>query len=144
MKVYKDYMVKLVKALPMDDVTFTTQLSSNNILPDSVDAHIKSLPTESDKADYYLKHVIKKPLDIGDTEELNNLITVMEKCGHSFVERLAEDMKSHLDKELKGEYIAFCESILINKVLQLEVCEIAATTNKAISKKSLSSCLKLY
>ena len=124
MKVFEDYKEKLVKVLPMKDVIFTTQLSSNKILPDNVDAHIKSSPllaTEPDKADYYLKNVIKKSLDIGGTEELNILITVMEKCGYRHVEKLAKGMKSDLDKELKGEYIAFCESILIHRVLQLEI-----------------------
>ena len=96
MEVYEKNLEKLVKALPMDDVTFTTQLSSKKILPGSVDAHVKSLPTESDKADYYLKRVIKKSLDIGETQELNNLIVVMEKCEYAHVERLAEDMKSDL------------------------------------------------
>ena len=129
MKVYEDYKIKLVRVLPMDDVIFTTQLSSNKILPDNVEAHIKSqsLPTESDKADYYLKKVIKKSLDTDGTEELEILITVMEKCGYSHVERLAKGMKSDLDKELKGEYIAFCESILIHRVLQLEVGKIMAS-----------------
>ena len=116
MKVYKDYMVKLVKALPMNDVTFTTQLSSNKILPDSVDAHIKSLPTKSDKADYYLKNVIQSSLDIGETEELDNLIAVMENCGYSHVEKLAKGIKSNLDRELQGEDIAFCELILIHRI----------------------------
>ena len=101
MKVYEKNLGKLVTVLPMDDVTFTTQLSSNKILPASIDAHIKSLPTESDKADYYLKHVIKKSLDIGETAELNNLITVMEKCGYAHVERMSEDMKSHLSKYVR-------------------------------------------
>ena len=107
-------MVKLVTVLPMNDVIFAKTLSRNKILPDNVDAHIKSgsLPTEPDKADYYLKNVIKKSLDIGGTEELEILITVMEKCGYRHVERLAKDMKSDLEKELKGEYIVFCESIL--------------------------------
>ena len=131
MKVYEDYEAKLVKVLPMNDVIFTTQLSSNKILPDSVDAHIKSsplLPTEPDKADYYLKKVIKKSLDTDGTEELEILITVMGKCEYRHVERLAKAMKSDLDKELiiKGEYIAFCESILINRILQLEVGKIVA------------------
>lgn len=115
-KVFDDYMAKLVKVLPMNDVTFTTQLMSNKILPDNVDAYIKSqaLPTKSDKADYFLKNVIKDSLNIGGTEELETLITVMEKCGYPHVQRLAEAMKSDLDKELKGEYIEFCESILID------------------------------
>ena len=50
----------------------------------------------------------------------------MEKCGYRHVERLAKDMKSDLDKELKGEYIAFCEPILIHRILQLEISKIMA------------------
>ena len=119
MKVYEDYKEKLVKVLPMDDVTFIAQLSHNKILPGNVEAHIKSqsLPTQSDKADYYLKKNMESSLDIGETEEFNNLITVMEKSGYPHVKKLAKAMKSDLDKELKGKYIAFCESMLINKRL---------------------------
>ena len=96
------YIDKLVKALPMDDVIFTTKLASNGILPDSVAAHIESLPTQPDKANYYLKNVIKTSLDIDETDEFNELITVMEKCGYSYVERMTNKMKSDLDKELKS------------------------------------------
>ena len=96
MEVYEKYANKLVKGLSMDDVTFTTQLSSNNLLPDSVDAHIKSLPTPCEKADYFLKHVIKPSLDIEDTEELDNLITVMDKYGYPHIKRLASKMKLDL------------------------------------------------
>ena len=101
-KVYEKNIEKLIKVLPMDDVTFTTQLKSNKILPDGVAAHFKSLPTESEKVDYYLKNVIKKSLDIGATTEFKNLLTVMEKCGYRHIERLASTMKSDLDKEAKG------------------------------------------
>ena len=96
MEVYELYIDKLLKVLPMNDVTFTTQLSKNKLLPDSVGAHIKSLPTSSDKADYFLKSVVKSSLSIDETEELNNLITVMDKCGYPHIERLADKMRSHL------------------------------------------------
>ena len=104
-KVYEKYIEKLVKALPMDDVTFTTQLSSNSILPDNVDSHIQSLSTPFNKAEYFLKKVIKSSLDIDETTEFENLITVLEKCGYSHVERLANKMKADLEKELEGNCI---------------------------------------
>ena len=69
MKVYMEYMDKLVKVLPMDDITFTTLLAKHGILPDSVAAHIKSLPTQSDTTDYFLKNIIKLSLDIDETSE---------------------------------------------------------------------------
>ena len=102
LKVYEKNLTKLVNALPMDDVTFTTQLRSKKILPAGVNAHIKSLPIVSDKADYYLNNVIKKSLDIGEITEFKNLLTVMEKCEYSHIERLANKMKLDLDKEVKG------------------------------------------
>ena len=115
MKVYEKNIEKLVKVLPMNDVEFTTQLSSNKILPDSVDAHIKSLPTKSDKVDYYLENVIKSSLDIGETTKFENLLTVMEKCGYSHIERLASIMKSDLDKEVKGNHICMYVHKYVNR-----------------------------
>ena len=103
MKVYQKYMEKLIKVLPMDDVTFTAKLTTHEILPDEIDAHIKSLPTPAGKAEYFLINVIKKSLDIDETKEFESLITVMEKCGYPHVERFAKKMKSDLDEELKGE-----------------------------------------
>ena len=98
MEVYEKYLNNLVNGLSimMDDVTFTTQLSSHNLLPGSVDAHIKSLPTPCEKADYFLKRIIKASLDIEDTEELDNLITVMDKYGYPHIKRLANKMKLDL------------------------------------------------
>ena len=120
MKVYEKNIEKLVKALPMHDVKFTTQLRSNKILPDSVDEHIKSLPTKSVKADYYLKNVIKSSLDIDEKTEFEKLLTVMEKCEYPHIERLASKMKSDLDKEVKGNnlnimyvHIQLCECMHI-------------------------------
>ena len=103
MKVYMKYKDKLVKAMPMDDITFTTQLSKNGILPHSVAAHIKSLPTPLDKADHFLKNVIKPLLDIDETYELEKLLDVMGSCGYAHVERMANKMKSDLDMESVGK-----------------------------------------
>ena len=105
-KVYDKNIEKLVNALPMDDITFTIKLSSNEILPDGVGDHIKSLPTQPVKADYYLKKVIKPSLDIGDTTEFKSLLNVMEKCEFRHVERLASTMKADIDKESKGDNFA--------------------------------------
>ena len=108
MKIYEENLEKLVTVLPMNDVKFTTRLKRKKILPDSVDAHIKSLPTESDKADYYLNNVIKKSLDIDETAEFENLLTVMEKCEYPHIERLTVKMKSDLDNEVKGNNFNIC------------------------------------
>ena len=97
MEVYNKHVDKLVKALPMDDVTFTTQLSTKEILPDAVGSQIRSFSTSTDKADYVLKNVIKTSLDIDDTEEFENLLTAMEESGYGHMKRLANKMKSDLN-----------------------------------------------
>ena len=103
-EVYEKYLEKLVKVLPMEDVRFTTQLSSNGILPSSVGEHITSLPTQSNKANHFLKNVIKSSLDIDEIDEFENLLTVMEKCGYPHIQRLAAKIKSELNKET-GTYV---------------------------------------
>ena len=102
MKVYMEYMDTLVKAMPMDDITFTTQLSKNGILPHSVAAHIKSLSTSFDKVDHFLKNVIKPSLDVDETYKLEKLLAVMGSCGYAHVEKLASIMKLDLDMESVG------------------------------------------
>ena len=77
----------------MEDVTFTATLS----LPSGVGDHMKSLPTEHEKAEYFLKKTVKKALDIDDTEEFENLLTVMQKCEYGHVRKLATKIKSDLD-----------------------------------------------
>ena len=89
----------------MDDVTFKAQLTTNKLLPSSVSNHFKSLPSESDKADHFLKRVITSSFDIDDTEEFTSLISTMEICGFPHIERLAKKMKSDLEIELKGNHI---------------------------------------
>ena len=103
MNVYMKYMDKLVKAIPMDDITFTTQLSHHGLLPHNVAAYIKSLPTPLDKADHFLKNVIKPSLDNDETYELEKLLAVLGSCGYAHVERMANKMKSDLDMESVGK-----------------------------------------
>ena len=100
MKVYKDNYESLVKILPMDDTLFTAKLTSKSLLPENIDSKINSLPTKADKAEHFLKHVIKPSLDVNDTEDLNNLISVMENTDYKPLNKVAAKMK----KELEGRY----------------------------------------
>ena len=89
----------------MHDVKFTTQLATNELLPGSVNDYIQSIPTKSERADYFLRHIITISLETDETEEFTNLISVMEKCEYPHIKRWAKNMKSDLEKELKGNYI---------------------------------------
>ena len=101
LKVYEKYAEKLVKALPMDDVTFTTKLCSSGLLPGGIDANIKSLGSDADKADFFLKKVVKAALDIDDNESFITLLKVMKECGYRHIKNLANKMNSYLE-QLEG------------------------------------------
>ena len=97
LSVYEKYADKIIKALPMEDGTFTAKLNSYGLIPGGVGDHIKSLPTKAEKAEHFLKNVIKESLEIDDTEEFENLLTVMEGCEYNYVKRLAAKIRSDLN-----------------------------------------------
>ena len=49
-EVFQQFYSKLVKTLPMDDVVFTAELFSNDLLPGDLKSQIKSEKTSADKA----------------------------------------------------------------------------------------------
>ena len=100
LEVYEKYTEMLVSTLPMDDVTFTTKLSSCGLLPGGVYDKMKALGSEAGKADYFLNKIIKAALNINDTDNFNKLLTVMEECDYSHLKNLAGKMKSNLGKEM--------------------------------------------
>ena len=109
LKAYCNHVEKLVKCLPMDDTCFITKLSAEELLPGDTESKIKAMrmSTLADKASYFLDHVIKPALDIGDTSDFDKLLSIMQTCGYKHVQKLAvtvkleidnkpEEMKSHL------------------------------------------------
>ena len=95
---YKKYSEKLVKCLPMDDILFTVSLSKHQLLPGNISNKIEMLPTQADKASYFLNHVIKPALDVDDTSSFDDLISVMEHCDYTHVKKVACEIKSEIDK----------------------------------------------
>lgn len=108
---YEKYLNKLVKCLPMNDVLFTTELSTHKLLPANISHQIDALPTPADKASYLLGHVIKPALDIDDTTNFDSLLSIMEHCGYAHVETLACNIKSEIDNRNNiqpGIHISYC------------------------------------
>ena len=94
LKVYYEYVDKLIEILPMEDVTFTTKLR----LPTQLESQINAQNTTADKASYFLKEFIKKPLDIGYATNFDNLLIIMENCGYNFIKEVAIEMKLRIGK----------------------------------------------
>ena len=98
---YQNHLEKLVKCLPMDDTYFITKLSAQELLPGNTDSKIKALSTQADKAMYFLSNVIKPALDIAETSNFNQLLSVMEKSGFTHVQKLAVTIKQEVGKTSK-------------------------------------------
>ena len=81
----------------MDDPSFTAMLCSCDLLPGNMSYELKRLPTQTEKAWYFLDHVIKSALDIDDNSKFDNLLSVMEHCGYAYVEKLSSEIKSEID-----------------------------------------------
>ena len=95
-EVFTEFYHKLVTTLPMNDVTFTAQLVSHNILPGNLNDQVKSLATASDKAAHFLDCVIKPAVTIGVDRSFNELLNVMEGSEYSNIKELAQQIRSKL------------------------------------------------
>ena len=95
---FEKYTEKLIEYLPMDDPTFTAKLSDHKLLLGAINSQLKALPTQADKAWYFLNHVIKPALDNDDNSSFDNLLSVMEHCDYTHVEKLSSEIKSEIDK----------------------------------------------
>ena len=97
-EVFKQFYYKLVVTLPMNDITFTAQLVSCNLLPGNLSKQVNSLATSSDKAAYFLDCVIKPAVTIGADRSFNELLNVMDDSEYCNVKELAQQIRSKLKK----------------------------------------------
>ena len=110
-KAYEGYVEKLVKCLPMDDVLFIAKLCRDKLLPGDTKNKLTSLSTEADKAWYFLNHVIKPALEIGNTNGFTKLLTVMKECPYDHVQTLSCEINNEIDK--KGRKSSIHRSIVV-------------------------------
>ena len=87
--VYQKYIGKLRKSLPMDDSVFLAMLSEHELLPGDTEGKVKKLETQTEKASYFLSHVIKPSLDVDDRVYLDRLLLVMSESGYKHVEEIS-------------------------------------------------------
>ena len=86
---YDRYFEKLVKCLPMDDVHFIAHLRTSRLLPGYTESKIKTLSTSSEKASFFLSHVIRPPLALDDVSYFHQLLSIMHDCGYNHVQKLS-------------------------------------------------------
>ena len=95
-KVYTSFMPKLVTGLPMSDVLFITELSTNNLLPGNMQATVTSLSTPADKSSHFLSNIIKPALDSGFTDGFDKLLNIMEASEYLHLQVLAAEIKAEI------------------------------------------------
>ena len=99
-KAYYNYVEKLMKCLPLNDASFVPKLSQRRLLPGDTQNKISTLPTPVEKAAYFLDTVIKPALEIDDSSNFEELLSVMANCGFSHVENLSRKIKSEIDQQI--------------------------------------------
>ena len=95
-KVFQQFCPKLVKTLPMNDVIFMAELYSRDLLPEDLKEHVESLATSAKKASYFLDHVIKPSITIGDASRFDDLLNVMEDSEYQDVKELAKLIRDNI------------------------------------------------
>jgi len=98
-KAFKEFYSKLVKVLPMDDIS---DLYSNDLLPGDNKAKIEALDTQRRKAEYFLDHVIKPGMEIGYTGQFDEMLKVMDNSEHPPVKFLIGKIKDFIKSEEKS------------------------------------------
>ena len=95
MEVYKSYYAKLVKVLPMNDVTFIGELYSQDLLPGDLKSQVKSLSTPAEKASHFLDDVIEPSFSVNNNNKtFEKLISIMSKF--TTVKELASEISGKL------------------------------------------------
>ena len=73
---FQKFYPKLAKVLPMESLS--TEFYSNGLLPGNHKAKIDALPTQKEKAGYFLDYVIKPGLEVGYIGQFDKMLTIME------------------------------------------------------------------
>ena len=78
-RVFKQFYVKLVKSLPMQNATFLAELFSSHLLSIELKKVIKAERTSEDKTMCFLDHKIYHDISKGDFRSFDTLLYIMKK-----------------------------------------------------------------
>ena len=94
-RAFQMFYEKLIEALPINDLL--SGLYASKLLRGNAKAKVKtkveSLSTQKEKAKYLLNEVIKPGLSVGNVEQFNKMITVMESSDDPVVKHLAKQIQ---------------------------------------------------
>ena len=93
MDVFKRFYSELAKVLPMIINELIVIFYTSNLLPDGHKFHIDVLPTNKEKAEYFLDNVIKPGLEINYTKRFDKMLEVMMNSDDPAVKYLVDEMQ---------------------------------------------------
>ena len=100
-EVYKDFRIRLLQSLPMNDILFLELLNKQNLFPGDLQAQTQAKDTPAEKAAWFLNNAIEPSLNVDKFEPLQKLLITMgnEKDFKSdLLKQLSADMREKLDK----------------------------------------------
>ena len=92
-EVFKNFYVKLIKTLPLDDSLFVAELFACGLLPGDLKQQIKAERTPMDKATCFLDHTISHDVSVGNSTSLHKLLDVMEQSDNDSLKDLTKQIK---------------------------------------------------
>ena len=134
-RAYQNHVEKLVKCLSMDDTHFITKLSAQELLPGDTENKIKTLSTPADKASYFLNHVIKPALDINETSDFDELLSIMQNCGYKHVQKLSVTIKCEIKKSDEAKLQTNEIKLQVDEETKLRPHEIKSQLDVVIKSK---------
>ena len=79
----------LESSLPMNDLSFITQLKYYDLLPEYTESSLYALPTNKEKASYFLNNVIKPQLNHNDNVCFDTLLEIMVRNDNDNLKNIA-------------------------------------------------------
>ena len=104
--VFEKYGSELCKKLPMEDPNFLQMLENYKILPGDSREKIQAKKTKEEKADFYIKNVIRTSLD----SYLPSLLQAIEQYHRKYNDDALQDLLIHMIAEINGMFgICICK-----------------------------------
>ena len=101
-KVYRDFYLKLLESLPMNDAAFLQLIKDQNLFSGDLAEQVQARVTRMEKAAWFLDNAIDCPVRIDKFEPLFKLLTVMADevyLKNDYLKQLAVEIQQELDKE---------------------------------------------
>ena len=128
-RVFRQFYVKLVKSLPLQNAIFLAELFSAHILSIDLKKKIKAEKTPEDKAACFLDDKIYHDISKGDFRSFDALLNIMKKKEFRILNSLAEKIKVALVVEAAGS----------PNNTEGDVTEISVTSSGSLMVASLDS-----